>query len=215
MSDARGNVAEDLTGQVFGRLTVMARSQNKGKKVCWECRCSCGTGITVRADHLKRGAVLSCGCFRAEWVAENLVKHGQYGSRTYQAWQNMRARVLPEHPEAYLYFARGITVCPQWHDFEVFFADMGEAPAGLTLDRRENSKGYSKDNCRWATPKEQANNRRTNVVITAFEQARPLQAWALDSGLKPGTICNRLYRYGWTPEQAVSLPLQSRPLCAI
>lgn len=120
------------------------------------CRCSCGTVKLVRTNNLNAGVTKSCGCLKCDTVR----KHGMSRSRTYKCWENMWSRVSGWQPAcAHRYVTRGITVCERWKKFENFLADMGEAPTGLTLDRMDNDRGYSKANCRWATRKEQTANR--------------------------------------------------------
>ena len=109
------------------------------------------------------------------------------------------------------YGSKGIAVCDRWMEFRNFYEDMGSPPKGMTLDRRENDKGYSPENCRWATPKQQANNRISNRVISAFGRVQTLQQWAEESGIGAMTIKERL-NSGWSHERAVSvLPWAERP----
>ena len=143
----------------FGKLTVVAAAENKGPHVAWTCACDCGTMKTVRADHLRQGRVVSCGGDNCH----SRKKHGMHETRTYTAWQSMIQRVNPNtknevHQKHYV--QRGITVCEEWRDFEVFFADMGEAPDNLELDRIDNDGNYEPSNCRWATRQMQMINSR-------------------------------------------------------
>jgi hypothetical protein len=154
----------DLRGQRFGRLTVIERAG--AGRVRWHCKCECGGDTTVSADGLRGGHTASCGCLRAEVAAELHFIHGHARvggeSATYRTWRAMLERTTNPGAQYYhLYGGRGITVDPRWEDFAEFLTDMGERPAGTTLDRVDNSRGYSADNCRWATAAEQAQNSRT------------------------------------------------------
>lgn len=154
----------DLTGKRFGRLAAVRFDSIRKGSSAWLCRCDCGNEIVAMAYHLKRGATTSCGCYRVEASADRVRTHGLTRSPTYLTWVSMIQRC--ENPEAtgYEYYgAIGVTVCAAWHDFETFLADMGERPAGRTLDRRDPHGNYERDNCRWATPLEQANNKRKST----------------------------------------------------
>ena len=119
--------------------------------------------------------------------------HGMSGSRTYRIWDGMIQRTTnPNSAIAPHYIGRGIGVCDSWRDFSNFLADMGVAPLGLTLERVDNEKGYSPGNCKWATPKEQANNTRRNKNITAFGKTQSLTMWANELGIAADTLKWRL-----------------------
>lgn len=140
--------------------------------------------------------------------------HGQAGrgkvTKTYRAWTNMHKRCSnPAYEHFADYGGRGITVCPEWNKFETFLADMGDAPVGRSLDRRDNEKGYSKDNCRWATRFEQMQNRRNNRNITHNGETHCLSEWARRAGFTLLLVWKRLNR-GWTMEQTLSTPLGER-----
>lgn len=153
-------------GARFGLLTVIRKAASGGK-ARFECVCECGGTLTTLAASLRQGRTQSCGCLRRETTRElgrASRTHGHaggYPSATYISWSRMWQRCTDESRDDYArYGGRGITVCEEWRDFATFLADMGERPAGRTLDRINNDGAYEKTNCRWSTPVEQAANRR-------------------------------------------------------
>lgn len=156
----------DLTGQRFGRWTVLSRAEDYRRGIPqWSCRCDCGKAGVVRANILKAGESKSCGCLNREMKRN--YSHGLSQTRTYEAWKHMIQRCTNPHAKHFSYYGgRGITVCERWlSSFENFLADMGERPPGLTLDRYPDNDGnYEPDNCRWATWTQQAANRRKRAA---------------------------------------------------
>lgn len=147
-------------GERYGRLEVIER-RDTGSQRKILCRCECGTETWVALSNIVNGNTKSCGCYRRERTSEEKKTHGKTLTPTYVSWSHMIQRCTdPNHKYYSNYGGRGITIDPRWLTFENFYEDMGERPQGTSLDRENNDLGYFKDNCRWATRTEQANNRR-------------------------------------------------------
>ena len=157
--------AIDLIGQRFGKLKVIERLPNyvspSGQQVVFFlCKCDCGNVHEARSIHLRRGKIQSCG------NCENKM-HGESGSKLYGLWNNMRFRVSEKYFQRNLYFDKGIIVCEAWQDYKKFaeWAKSNGYKEGLQLDRIDNSKGYSPENCRWVKSQENCNNRDVTFKV--------------------------------------------------
>lgn len=137
------------------------------------------------------------------------MKHGMHNTKTYHAWENMKARCLnKKHPSFYDYGGRGIKVCEEWNDFEGFYKDMGECHKDLTLDRIDNDGSYNKGNCRWVNRICQQGNRRVSCYLTYRGEVRVLEQWAKEYGIGSGALHNRIFQLGWDIEKALITPLR-------
>ena len=202
-------VALELTGKRFGRYTVLGRDCSRGKgKSWWICECSCGTKKVVVGSELTSGNTLSCGCYGAERRLESLTKHNSCKTKEYLCWAGMKSRCYNINDNRYfLYGARGITVCEEWFEFSIFLKDMGLAPTVKhSIDRINNDLGYYKENCRWATAIEQANNTRRNKRFVFRGRDHTISELLPYSVVPYATLIQRLGKLGWTAEEAVSRP---------
>lgn len=155
----------DITGERYGRLVAVryvGKSASRGS--IWLFRCDCGNDVRALAGNVRGGNTTSCGCFQVESTVANhtYLPSGTRESPTYESWIAMRSRCsATTGRRAVDYTLRGITCCDRWASYLAFLSDMGERPAGTTLDRIDNDKGYTPGNCRWATRSQQTANRRT------------------------------------------------------
>lgn len=180
----------------------------KLRRWCAVYACQCGKRFVMQCRSEKN--TKSCGCHAKETARQILRKnthrrtHCQTGSDTYRSWQKMRARCNDENNnEFHRYGARGIAVCESWKQFENFVCDMGERPEGHSLDRIDINGNYEKQNCRWATPKQQARNTRRNVIVIIDGQSKTVAEWAEHPrAAKDKTIYRRL-KLGWSGREAV------------
>ena len=201
----------DLTGLTFGRLTVKFKATKSDGGVSWNCKCLCGKTKLVSSSHLNSGHTKSCGCYRSDKAKETRTTHGMtIGSenrKVYTVWRNMIARCTNLNNPRYVdYGARGIGVCEHWLKFENFFADMGRPENGRTLERKNNDKGYSQENCVWASPIAQNRNRRSSINITYQGVTRTLVEWQEVLQLNYPKTYNRIMKLGWAAKRAFTTP---------
>ena len=163
----------DLTGQKFGKWTVIKRAENIGRYVGWLCRCECGTERVVQANNLKSGKSTSCGCISLEKMIKRSTKHSLRYSRLYKIFAGMKDRCFNQNYRYYKYYGgRGITICQAWLDDFMNFYNWAmsngydeNAPRGeCTIDRIDVNGNYEPSNCRWVDMNVQANNRRKNLI---------------------------------------------------
>lgn len=197
----------DIVGEVFGRLTVTSNLGVSDGRTQYACRCSCGNYKTVNRNQLLNGVTRSCGCLFKETLNNRNTTHGQSKGRLFRIWNGMLSRCeIPSATGYERYGAKGITVCDRWkRSFEDFRADMGDPPDGNhSLDRKDNTLGYFKENCRWATPKQQAYNSARVRLIEFNGVTANVSDWERASGLG-GCIGYRLDR-GWSVRDAILTP---------
>lgn len=174
------------------------------------CECGCGRPTNIAKQTSRRHGHVKGRPVRFV-SGHNGKKHGKCGSRAYKTWQKIIQRCENPSDTAYAYYGgRGITVCKRWLRFENFYADMGDPPPRLTLERENNSKGYSKANCVWADRKTQARNLRSNRWFVFRGERMLLVDVAKASGIRRATLHNRVYRAGMSIDKAVAAKLYSR-----
>ena len=176
-------------------VAVLNEGEKKHKRAVY--RCDCGMDFVANIDNVNRGNTKSCGCLRRRVTRARSLLNGHRTARTktYVAWVNMKARCDNQNAREYAnYGGRGIAYDPRWSDFTAFLADMGEAPSGLTLDRRDNEQGYAKDNCRWVSRAVQGLNKRNCVRYTLNGKSQTLAEWARETGIGRVTMLKRIQR---------------------
>jgi hypothetical protein len=197
---------KDLTGDKFGRYTVLEFSHRKGNNYYWKCRCDCGNERLVNAGGLNNGSSTSCGCYNHEVIT----KHGLDGNKLYHVLNAMKNRCTSPKNKGYMnYGGRGITLCEEWmNDPDAFirWANENGYKDGLTIERVNVNGNYCPENCRWVDRKEQANNTRTNLFIEYNGETRTLSQWAEHIGIKMNTLYQRIVIAGWPIEKAMITP---------
>ena len=207
-------MAMDLKGQTFGRLTVISFShKDKRGKFFWNCKCICGKEKVIRGEKLRSGNTRSCGCLQREVRGKAKRKHGMTNSKLYTIWLNMKSRCrYPGNTMYHNYGGRGIRYCDEWNDFEEFktWAENAGYKEGLSLERIDVDGNYEPENCKWIPISQQSLNQRRSHRVTAFGKTQTIKEWADESGIKYDTIERRINCYGWSPEEAVSVPPHGR-----
>lgn len=200
-------------GDVFGEWTVLEFAFTRFNVTYMKCRCSCGIEKPVSRTHLRRGKSKSCrSCASLGSNGNNFIHGGKRSHKiTYSVWKAMRKRCNNPSDKHYSrYGGRGVKVCDRWNDFRFFLEDMGERPSPEhQIDRIDNEKGYSPENCRWATATQNARNTSRNRLITLGDETHCLSEWAEIKGINVKTINTRL-NLGWSEYDAINTPVKHR-----
>lgn len=206
----------DLSGQKYGKLTVIKRLQNNTHKgSVWLCKCDCGNIVNVWGNCLRSGNTKSCGCLRKEQShvnGINNIKHGMTDCRLYYIWSGMKSRCYYKQNKCYnIYGKRGIKICDEWLDKNMGFVNFFNWSLhngyndDLTIDRINSDGDYEPSNCRWVTRLEQSNNLKTNNKITYKHETKTISEWARYYNIKRDTLYYRL-KQGWSIEKALLTP---------
>ena len=211
-------------GQRFGMLTVIGFDHRAGKKYhyryYYKCKCDCGNEVITREDGLTSGHTKSCGCLQKETARKMKIKNGMSGTRFYSIWSNMKARCFntTSFPEAHCYSLRGISMCNEWKDFQIFYDDMYESyidhvneygEKDTTIDRIDVDRNYEKENCKWSTLREQFNNKTNNHFIEYNGERNTVANWARKLNMSYSVLISRIQR-GWSIERAFTTPVIKR-----
>lgn len=199
----------DISGKKFNRLTVIKKAPNKNGRTMWHCLCDCGNTTIARGEHIKKNKINSCGCYSKE----SRCKHNMSRTIEYRTWQHMIERCHKENHSSFdSYGGRGISVCEKWRNsFESFFKDMGYRPKGLSIDRIDNNGNYAPENCRWATNKEQASNRRNSILHTINNETKCLKDWCDYFNIATYAACRYRIKKGWSIDDALKTPPNRKP----
>lgn len=214
----------DLVGQKFGRLTVLEQAgyytrPNGKREAHWKCICDCGTTKIVRGSALRGGTTVSCGCYCREIHTIHGGCIGRKNERLYAVWTNIKGRCYTITDDAYeLYGGRGIKMCDEWHydygSFREWALNNGYDETAhshqCTLDRIDPNGNYCPENCRWADPEVQQNNKRTNFIIEYCGEERTLAQWSKILDVDMIVLWSRLRKYKWTVEKAFTTPVRKR-----
>lgn len=201
----------DLTNKRFGKLTVLRQGETIGRKIGWLCMCDCGNTKLVVGGNLTKGLTKSCGCLRKETARNRATKHGLCGTKLYDVYNNMKKRCYDSKSDHYKWYgAENKGICEEWlgKDGFIVFSDWALKNGyedGLEIDRKDNSKGYSPDNCRWVTSKQNCRNKRNNHLITIGEETKALAEWCEIYNAPYSRVSWRVQK-GWDALKALTTP---------
>ena len=209
------STAKNLVGDRFGRVVVLERAgADKHNRALWLCQCDCGNTCIVATNRLTNGTTKSCGCYAKELFQENSKKpvHGMYKSRPFSIWHSMKQRCLNPNCEQFEYYGgKGVKVCEKWMTFTGFWEDMKNGYSDeLTLDRIDGNGNYERSNCRWATRQEQSENKSSNVCLTIDGITAVFKRHCERYGINYSTAYNRVYKHGYSYEDAIKIPTKSK-----
>lgn len=202
----------NLDEKKYGRLKVVGYAGRKKNKTWWWCKCDCGNLVKKRSDSIISNHAKSCGCYQLEVMKKKGLIHGATSfnsnrKKLYAVWNSIKQRCLNENNKAYKYYGgRGIAICKEWaNDFALFekWSMTNGYRQGLSIDRVDNNKGYSPQNCRWATIKTQLNNTRSNRILEYNGVKKTVAQWSREVNISNSIIVNRLNR-GWSVKDALT-----------
>lgn len=202
MAQSPSRYTKDLTGKVFGKLTVVEYlGKTPGNKPVWRATCECGMTTIVLSSYINSGGTTSCGCVKTDELVRRNRRNSQTANprkREYNSWISAKRRCLDSTDKDFpRYGAVGVSFHSAWAEsFSAFYDHIGPRPDGCTLDRIDGTRGYEPGNVRWATPTEQAINRKSTRWIATDEGEKTLAQVAEKMGVTPGGIAKRLAKYG-------------------
>lgn len=200
----------DITGNRYGRLTVVGKGASRSKQTSWDCTCDCGAAVNVLKHSLVSGATNSCGCFMKERSREEIISrattHGRRHTPEYSVWCGMKRRCENPNERSFKnYGGRGIEVL--FPSFEEFLAEVGPRPSSAhMIGRIDNDLSYQPGNVRWETAAEQSRNKQNTLRVTVGGVSRPLKEHCEVLGVNYQKAWLRIRQYGWTPERALGVP---------
>lgn len=203
----------DYIGKQYNRLKILELSRmGNGVPLKAICRCDCEKIIICNLDHVKRGLTKSCGCLRSDILTDRNLSHGKSRTKLYRKWAGMKTRCYNENENNYKdYGGRGILICDEWKNnylnFYNWAMDNGYNE-NLTIERKNVDGNYCPDNCKWATPKEQMNNMRKSVYYEHNGKIQTMSQWADEYNIEYATFAQRLRKYNWSIEKALSTPVK-------
>ena len=213
----------DLSGKKFNKLTILSLNPDRSskKRKFWNCVCDCGNKKICDGENVKSGKTKSCGCMISESLIKGWANRKQFTKEEKpfrHVWKLMLRRCYNPKDNVYHHYGgRGITVCERWHDYWNFKLDMYPRPDKMTLERIDNKKGYSPENCCWASRSQQCNNRRTNNYQTINDKVKTISEWCEEYNVAKGAVYQRLRR-GWNIEDALTKPVRifrsKQPKCS-
>lgn len=203
--------AKDITGMRFGRYTVIERVENdKHGNAVWLCRCDCGKEKKVIGASLRKGVVVSCGCYHKEKLKQTQTTHGESKSRLFEIWRCMKSRCYNKNHKNYDYYGgRGIIVCEDWKNNYVAFAEWARNNGyaeNLTIDRIDVDGNYEPSNCRWVSRKEQMENTRVSHIYTINGESKCLSEWCKVYNVPHERVRSRVINRGWNIIDALTTP---------
>ena len=204
----------DMSNRQVGRLTVLEEvGSTIDNHARWRCQCACGKEVVVSGRRLRNGETASCGCLRTEQLVIRSVVHKKCRTPTYRSWGGILQRCTNSRNPRYAYYGgRGIKVCEPWMTFTQFLADMGECPAGYSIERKNVNGDYEPNNCCWLPKRLQPRNTRKNHRITVCGITKCLAEWRELLCMGKSTYDQRTRRYGMTPVEALTTPIAPRRL---